>query len=390
MNPGGPGGSGVELLTYDPVPGPIAAQFDLVSWDPRGVGRSTGFNCGSTVPDLLAQDPDPDTAAEAAALEAAAASVSAQCGSLDGDLLLHMRTEDTARDLEAIRVALGSAPLNYLGYSYGTHIGLSYAAIFPENVSKMVLDGVVDPEESFTEFLLGQTAAFDAALVRQAGKCRKAGQKRCGVKDLLAAYDKVRAKVELRSLHGAGGPVGPAELAVAAITSAYQPEGWKALGPALSNALVGDGTAVRNMADSYQDMASYVPYAAVVCTDGPTPRGADEYRRFTEQAIAASPRLGGAIANELLPCATWPTVSTDTTTTEVHDIPPILLIANTGDPATPLANAQRVHSRTSNSVLVEVGSDGHTAVGRNDCVNRLVEAYLIESRVPSRGMRTCR
>lgn len=389
LNPGGPGGSGLDLLARDPVTDPVGVRYDLVSWDPRGVGRSTGLSCGDAVPRFLSQDPEPDDDGETVALESSAAAVAKECASSDGALLAHMRTEDTARDMEAIRAALGEEKLNYIGYSYGTHIGQMYASLFPERVDRMVLDGVVDPDESFTEFLLSQTKAFDEALEAQAVECSAAGKVSCGVDDLLDAYDRVHEAVERRRIEGANGSVGPAELSMAAITSVYQPRGWHVLGPALREALKGNGTMIRRISDSYQEMSDYTPYAAVVCTDGPTPRGVEEYRRFAEEATRVSPRFGAAIANEMLPCATWPVETAASTVVEVSDIPPIILIGNTGDPATPLANAEAVHGRVAGSVLVTVESDGHTAYGSNNCVNRIVESYLIDSELPDRAEVRC-
>ncbi|MCB1255869.1 MAG: alpha/beta fold hydrolase [Microthrixaceae bacterium] len=389
MNPGGPGGSGLELLTYAPSTPLISEHFDLVSWDPRGVGRSTSLRCGSDMSDLFEKDPDPDTAAERSELEKAAQAVSTECAELDSALLAHMRTEDTARDLEALRVALGSEKLNYLGFSYGTHIGQVYAALFPDNVEKMVLDGIVDPLETFTEFLLGQTAAFDAALVRQSQECADAGKARCGVSDLLGAFDTVKATSEESPIEASGGAVGPAEVAMAGVTSAYQAHGWKVLGPALRDAMDGDGSTIRAISDSYQAMADYAPYAAVVCSDGPTPADVEEFRAFEAKAKEISPRFGGSVANELLPCATWPVRNSESTKVDIDLSIPILLIANTGDPATPFTSAQRVHDRIQQSVLVVVDIDGHTAFGSDKCVNQIVENYLVRSEVPSENKVEC-
>ena len=389
MNPGGPGGSGLELLTYAPSTPSISEHFDLVSWDPRGVGRSTSLRCGSDMSELFEKDPDPDNATERSELEDAAQAVSTECAKLDSALLAHMRTEDTARDLEALRVALGSEKLDYLGFSYGTHIGQVYAALFPDKVGKMVLDGIVDPLESFTEFLLGQTAAFDAALIRQSQECSDAGESRCGVDDLLAAFDSVKATSEESPINAAGGAVGPAEVAMAGVTSAYQPHGWQVLGPALREAMDGDGSKIRAISDSYQAMADYAPYAAVICSDGPTPADVEEFRAFEAKAKEISPRFGGSVANELLPCATWPVRNSESTKVEINLSTPILLIANTGDPATPFASAQRVHDRIPDSVLIEVNTDGHTAFGSDRCVNQIVENYLVRSEVPSENKVEC-
>lgn len=389
MNPGGPGGSGLDLLSYDPSTPAMSESFDRVSWDPRGVGESQGLQCGDALPELIEKDPDPDSAEEQAAIEDAAAEVSAECGASDPALLQHMRTTDSARDMEAIRVALGEDKLDYLGFSYGTHLGQAYAALFPDKVGRMVLDGIVDPLESFTEFLLGQTRAFDSAFDRQVHQCARAGVASCGVRDLDRSFDKVRTTVEAEPIAVGNRSVGPAEVAMAGITTSYQPSGYLTLGPAVRDALKGDGRAILEISDSYQDMASYASYAAVICSDGPTPRGVEAYREFVDQAKAISPRFGGAVANELLPCATWPVETPSTTTLPVGDIPPILLIANTGDPATPIDNARRVHDRLPSSVLVEVDSDGHTAVGSNACVNEVVNDYLIDGVVPKDRVVRC-
>lgn len=386
-NPGGPGGSGLRFLAGEPLGPAVRDRFDVVSWDPRGVGASEPLACDGPVPALAAADPDPDDPTERAALEDAAAAVAAACGARHPELLAHLDTLTTAFDLEAIRRALGDAPLNYLGYSYGSHIGLRYLDRFPTRVRAMVLDGVVDPEQGFEEFLLGQTAAFEASFARQARRCAD-DTARCGVPDLAAAYDELADRVELAPLSAPAGPVGPSELAIAALASAYRADGWSRLGAALAEGLAGDGTRLRALADAYFDMAGYPAYAGVVCTDSPPPEGPRAYAAFAERARELSPRFGGSIANELLPCATWPVPARGgPARVEAPGAPPVLVVGNTGDPATPLANASRVAANLRASVLVTVESDGHTAVGSDDCVDRLVEAYLVDLVVPGTDQR---
>ena len=125
-NPGGPGGSGIDFLVNQPFDAELTSRFDIVSWDPRGVARSGGLKCGAAVTTFLAADPDPDTEPEQAAIERAAEAVADECEDLDGDVLPHLGTDSVARDLEALRVALGDDPLNYVGFSYGTFIGERY------------------------------------------------------------------------------------------------------------------------------------------------------------------------------------------------------------------------------------------------------------------------
>ncbi|MDQ2678414.1 MAG: alpha/beta hydrolase [Actinomycetota bacterium] len=383
MNPGGPGASGLEFLSYSPVSSELRDRFDLVSWDPRGVGGSNAVSCGAGSAELFSLDPSPDDAEETAALEQAAATLTSGCA---GDLALleQIGTWNVARDMEAIRRALGSPPLNYLGFSYGTHIGQAYAEMFPGEIRAMVLDGVVDPAQGFTEFLLGQTVAFDAAFERNAAACAAAGRSACGVDDLGAAYDQVMAQVEAAPLGSGTRTVGPGELGTAAVATSYRSDGWSDLGPALSDALDGDGSELRRLAESYYDFGSYGAYAGVVCTDSAPPRGAAAFREFVAQAEALSPRFGAGVANEMLPCATWPAAPTgDPTAITAPGAPPILVVGNTGDAATPYENAVVVAERLSSGVLVSADIDGHTAYGSNQCVTRVVDDYLIRLVVPS-------
>lgn len=382
INPGGPGGSGLRYLGFEPYGPTISARFDVVSWDPRGVGASGGLRCNAAVPELLAADPDPDDAAELGALEDAAATVAQDCERIEGDVLDHLGTAQVALDLEAIRRALGDEPLSFHGFSYGTQIGQEYLDRFPDRVRAMVLDGVVDPSLGFEEFLLGQTAAFDDAFQRDASRCR-AEPVACGVPDLVAAYDQVADRVESAPLPAEGGDVGPGELAMAAIQTSYGTDGWRTLGPSLAAALGGDGGPLRQLADSYFDFGGYASYAAVVCTDSAPPRGVEAYRDFADRARERSSRFGGAVANELLPCATWAAPPSGTPRAiSAPGAPPVLVVGNTGDAATPYENAVVVAERLASGVLVTVESEGHTAYGANRCATEVIDAYLVSLAVP--------
>ncbi len=382
INPGGPGGSGLRYLGFEPYGPQISSRFDVVSWDPRGVGASGGLRCNAAVPELLAADPDPDDDAELDALRDAADAVARDCERIEGDVLAHLGTVQVALDLEAIRRAIGDEPLNYHGFSYGTLIGQEYLDRFPDRVRAMVLDGVVDPSLGFEDFLLGQTTAFDDAFRRDADRCRAAPGE-CGVADLLDAYDRVAERVEVSPLPADGGEVGPGELAIAAIQTSYGSEGWRTLGPALAMALGGDGGALRQLADTYFDFGGYASYAAVVCTDSAPPRGVDAFRDFADRARERSSRFGATVANELLPCATWaapPSGSPRAIT--APDAPPVLVVGNTGDAATPYENAVVVAERLESGVLVTVEEEGHTAYGANRCASELIDTYLLTLAVP--------
>jgi len=370
VNPGGPGASGIRYVRRGAVDR-LRDSFDVVSWDPRGVGESRPLDC---VPDVgfFTLDPDPDTEAEQQALDDGARAIAARCATADPTLLPTLTTETAARDLEQLRVALGDDPLNSLGLSYGTHLGLAYAAQQPEHIRAMTLDGIVDPSTSFTAFLEGQATAAEAVLV-----------------DQLADYRELARRVELEPLPSrVGADVGPGDLGVAAVASLYSPGGTERLADALRSGLAGDGTPLRRLADTYLYSSSFSAYLGVMCVDQPHP-SATEWPAFVDEMVAAAPDLGAGVANELLPCAHWPVAADDAGggSGEVWSstLPTILLVASTADAPTPLANAERVDDALPNSVLLVREGGGHTSFGSSRCVADAVETYFVQLTPPDEG-----
>jgi pimeloyl-ACP methyl ester carboxylesterase len=248
---------------------------------------------------------------------------------------------------------------------------------------------VVDPAAGYEDVLITQAAAFDAAFDANARECAAAGARRCGVEDLGDAYDRVAAEVETRPLPGGVRDTGPGELATAAIQTTYGSDGWQELGPALAAALDGDGGPLWSLAASYYDAGDFTSYAAVVCLDEPPPPGAEAYRRFAQRAAARAPRFGAAVANELAVCAEWPvTASSAAPDTTPADAPPVLVVGNTGDPATPYANAVAVAEALPGAALLTVERDGHTAYLSDTCASLRVDRYLVDLELPPRGA-TC-
>lgn len=383
-NPGGPGGSGVDLVLADSFGPTLRERFDVVGWDPRGVGDSAALTCGDEVPGFLTEDPSPDDEAEQRAIEAAARAVAEECGTEDEELLPHVGTDSVARDLEALRIALGDRRLTYLGFSYGTLIGLRYLARFPTHARAIVLDGVVDPTLDLEGWLLDQTRAIDASLERAFESC--GGVDDCPVDDLAAAYDEVAAAVERQPLPaGRGRRLGPAELATGAVYVSYDPAGWPDLTEAVVDALGGDGTAMADLAQGYYDLSGFTAYAAVTCTDSRRPVGAEAYAEFAEEAARISPRFGPTVANELLPCAFWPVPPAPVTgPVRAEGAPPVLVLGNRGDAATPYENSVKVAEMLEDGHLVSNDDEGHTAYGRSRCVDAAVHRYLIDLEVPER------
>ena len=383
-NPGGPGGSGLDFLFSQPFDDSLSSRFDIVSWDPRGVGRSTAFDCERHVDDFLANDPDPDTDAEQEAIDEDAETVADDCATASPGLAANVGTDSVARDLEAIRMALGEDQLTYMGFSYGTLIGLRYLALFPTTARAVVLDGVVDPTEGFTDWLTNQTIAIDASITRAFEACTTTSN--CPVDDLAATYDEVQKEVERAPIPaGDGSELGPAELQTGAVYASYEPSLWPDLAHALADAADGDGEGMLRMAQGYYDFGGFAAYAAVECLDSPHPTGSEEYRTFANGLRKLSPRIGGSVANELLPCAYWSTPPDPIVgPVSAEGSGPVLVLGNRGDAATPYASSVKVAGMLANGHLVSNDGEGHTSYGRSSCVDDAVHEYLIDLTVPSK------
>src|SRR4051794_7298458 len=307
VNPGGPGGSGIDFVAGGlDLPGAIFDRFDIIGFDPRGVGKSTTLSCGSTtVPAFLRLDSAPDTADEQLALDDGAMAVADDCAQSAPDLLRSMGTDDTVRDMDTIRRALGDAPLNFLGISYGSLLGLRYAQLFPRSVRAITIDGVIDPTQDFATGLRQQTAAFEKQTSAIFDGCPDGGDG-CPPGGPRAAYDELARRVEQAPLDGpAGDSLGPTELADAALISTYVPSAVPVFYTALSQALNGRAAPMLRLTDVYRSSVDFPAYTAVECTDSPHPAGAEAYRAFAQELIGVSSRFGGTVANELLPCAYW-------------------------------------------------------------------------------------
>jgi len=399
VNPGGPGASAVDYLqrAWQLVPEPVRARFDLVAFDPRGVGRSGQVRCGTTaeLDAYFAIDPAPDDAAELRALEDANAAFAAGCAAQAGGLLPHVSTEQAALDLERVRAAIGDERLTYLGYSYGTSLGAAYLDAFPTRVRAMVLDGGIDPELTWEGLLEGQSTGFDRALEAFAAVCERT---RCAYRgavegDLLQAYDRLAARVETAPLRTAEARVvGPSELSLGVGAGLYsRANGWPAIAQALSAAERGDGGPLLALNDQYLSRGpdgyegTNESLVSVVCLDRQWPRETAPYVALAERVRATAPRFGPSIALSGLVCADWPVppVSGPQRVTAPGS-PPVLVIGTTRDPATPYAWSVALAGQLSRGVLLTYDGDGHTVyrTGAPACVRDVVDAYLLEADEP--------
>lgn len=388
-NPGGPGASGVDFALAQPFPQEVLDRFDIIGWDPRGVGGSEGLQCGDEVDLFLDSDPQPDSTAEQQDLDDAARAVADECAQEDGDLLPLLGTRDVVQDMDAIREALGEDQISYAGYSYGTALGMGYLEQFPERTRAMVLDGVVDPTQDLAEVLLVQGQAIEGQLNDILGRCDDDPE--CPLDDATAAYDEVAAAMDEAPLPGGDGEVGPAELQTGAVYATYEfsPDDPAALWQALADARDGDGDGIAALAQQYYDLSAYTPYAAVECVDSPVPQGSAAYQEFADELIAAAPRTGASVANEMLPCAFWSAPpSGDPHEVTAPGSPPVLVIGNTGDAATPYEQAVDVAENLEDGHLLTLDATGHVGSGRSFCVDDASTAYLIDLTLPDEGA-TC-
>ena len=290
-----------------------------------------------------------------------------------------------ARDLEAIRRAYG-APMAYVGFSYGTSVGLEHLRLFP-GAMPVVLDGVVDPNHTQTDLLRGQAVGFERVIADMFASCPDGGGD-CPDGGARAAYDELSAEVEDEPIPGDGGELGPEDLRAAVVLSAYSEQYWPVLMDGLSSALDGDPSTLLELADRYRGLVAWDLYQAVSCTDSVNPRGAEAWREFADELAEISPDFGRSLANEMLPCATWPVPPTPVTGPVVAEgSGPVLVIGTTGDAATPLEQAERVADELADGRLVVVEGDRHVGYMGSACVQDLVERFIVDGEAPADDVR---
>lgn len=380
VNPGGPGGSGVDFIRAGfRLDDATMASHHLVGFDPRGIGASAPLACGDEAQPDPKPDLAPDDRAERNELDRVAQRLAGRCDELDGDLLPHLSTSSVVADLDLIRRAMGDPGLSYIGFSYGTFIGLHYAERFPQRVRRMVLDGVVDPARPLASLLAQQAEGFDRLLGSVDQACDRSFD--CPDGGIIATYDRLAARLD------AEGPidgVGSTELAIGTLISLYSESLWPRLARALDEADRGHYERIGALEDIYESTADVAAYHAVVCTDGPVPNGTAGWDRLEAQLAARSPRFGPILANEVRACAHWPVRSTEAPEEVAPaEVAPILVLSTTGDAATPVENAVAVAAALPGAGLVTLEGDSHTAYGRSFCVDGIVADYLATGQVPT-------
>lgn len=406
LNPGGPGASGVDYARAAEVvvSADVRERYDVVGFDPRGVRRSTPVDCltDSQLDSFLAADGSPDSAAEEAQLDQDSRAFGLGCARRRPALTEHMGTRDVARDLDVLRSALGDRRLNYLGKSYGTYIGLTYAELFPHRVGRLVLDGQLDPASSSAEVAAGQAAGFQRAFRAFLADCvdRSSCPMAGSVDEAESQVGRLLDDIDARPLRGEPGRPVTQALTVLGVAAALYDEGsWELLRRAFAEATRGQGATFLALADFYSDRGPDGRYTtnsiealyAVNCLDRPEETDLAAFRAAAVEMTRTSPVFGAFLAWGSLPCATWPFPPQGSP----HPIAatgarPILVVGTTRDPATPYEWARSVTRELDAGRLLTFVGDGHTAYRRgSSCIDRAVDGYLLDGRLPAGGTR-CR
>lgn len=395
VNPGGPGGSGIDFLRRWAalLPGQIRDRFDVISFDPRGVGESTPLLCHDNIQALMALPPAPASEEVWRQVQDAVRGFAELCASRAGGMLPYLGTLNAARDMDEIRKALGEDRISYLGYSYGTVLGAVYADLFPNNVRALVLDGAVDLSLDGETFLRYQAAGFEAAFARylqwcRARQCLGAGDPAEAVRLLLA-----RAEDAPIAAPQADRPAGPGEITFAMLAGLYSDALWGELTSGLNAARAGNASGLIRLADRLAGRRADGTYdnssemnAAVNCLDHDFGREPRRHIALAEELGVKLPFFGSYVGQGGLACAYWAAEPQPLKAPRAAGAPPTLVIGTTGDPATPYVWAQAMASQLESAVLLTFRAEGHTAYRRGDnCIDSAVNAYLLTLQMPPPG-----
>jgi pimeloyl-ACP methyl ester carboxylesterase len=412
INPGGPGASGMEAaasLAGQVAKSPLGERFDLVGFDPRGIGASQPqVRCltGQERDTQRQEDLDTDgTPAGVARKEAEQKDFAGKCAQRTehGDgMLANMGTRDVVRDLDVLRSAMGDQKLTYLGYSYGTRIGYTYAEAFPNNVRAMVLDGALDPSQDEVESQVAQGEGFGKAFEKFAAWC--APQQDCALGNnpagaVKAFQDLARPLVDNPVDVSDGRKLSFGDATLGVIQSLYSEQLWETLNSGLNELKRGRGDTLMALADQYNERDTNGQYAtsqdaftAIHCVDDPRVTDKNEILNAENRYDQVAPFLDDGKPNgaALDSCAFWPVPNTsEPHMPSVGGVPPTLTISTTNDPATPYQAGVNLAKAMKGGLLTFEGTQHTVFLQGNSCVDQAGTAYLLNGTLPAEGTR-CR
>ena len=395
LNPGGPGGSGIEYTTYAEyvVSDTLRENFDIVGFDPRGVGFSTPVECldDEQTEEYIALDGSPDDQTEIDQAQAMSELFAQSCAINSPDTYKFLDTISAARDVDILRALLGDEKLNWLGKSYGTFLGATYADLFPERVGRMLLDGAIDPTLTNEKLSYGQALGFELALTRFVDDCvtksdcplsasGAAGASEVG--DLLIELDANPITLDDgRLFTQAMGTLG-------VVGSLYDKQyGWPELRTNLGLAFDGDFSGLASSVDFYTGRQSDGSYkdnsndaiAAVNCLDRPDRATTEETAALASEWKKVAPNFGEYLAWSNISCSYWQAEATGVPKEiTAPGTPTILVVGTVNDPATPYAWSQALAAQLSKGVLLTLDGDGHTAYYQGSkCIDEIVDNFYL-------------
>ncbi|MFK0240621.1 alpha/beta hydrolase [Microbacterium sp. NPDC090281] len=404
-NPGGPGASGVDLILNSldfAVGADLIENFDVIGFDPRGVGASTAVTCydAPEMDDYLYGIPSAarGTAEWESELLDSHKSFAEACDANSDGILPYITTINAARDMDLIRAVLGDKELNYLGYSYGTFLGATYAKLYPEKAGRLVLDGAIDPAVPGLEVGATQALGFESALRAYMQDCLDSGE--CPfngtVDEAMADLGALLASVDSTPLKsGDGRMLGADSLMTAIIAALYSQDSWGYLTQALDEALQGDPTSAFFLADFYngRENGAYTDnsaeaFRAYNCMDYPVENDPAAEAATNAKIAAGAPTIAPYWTGPDS-CSVWPYPPTGTRgEIKAEGAGPILVIGTTNDPATPYEWSESLAKQLEEGVLITRVGEGHTGYNKgNACVDDAVEAFLLDDVVPEDGLR---
>jgi pimeloyl-ACP methyl ester carboxylesterase len=404
VNPGGPGGSGYDFIADSldyAVSADLQKRFDIVGFDPRGVNRSSAVSCHDDPAELDAflYDITPGAVGSdewIAAAQAANTAFGQRCLDQTGDLLGFVDTVSAARDLDLLRAVLGDKKLNYLGFSYGTLLGATYAELYPKNTGRLVLDGALDPTSSSFDVSLTQAEGFESAMrafladCASASECPFSGSIDDSMLKIRALLDRLDAS-PIRNTDGR--ELGSNAMTSAIVLPLYSQDNWPYLQQLFAAVMKGDAQLAFTLADSYNGRdvdGTYIDNSlearlAINCLDYSSQADVSVMRAEAAQLAAAAPVLGKQLAYGDLGCLGWPVAAaSQRPVIDGAGAADILVVGTTNDPATPYSWAQALAQQLETGHLVTYEGEGHTAYNKsNDCVDSAVDDYFIKGTVPA-------
>ena len=404
VNPGGPGGSGYDFVldSADTATSErLQRSYDVVGFDPRGVGRSSAVSCydDPAYLDQFNYGIIPGTVGSdqwIADLAAANAEFAQSCLTHTGPLLQFVDTVSAARDMDLLRAVLGDEKLNFLGYSYGTFLGATYADLYPKKTGRLVLDGAVDPSTTDFDVTKTQAVGFENAFKAYLVDCltHEACPFTGTVDDAMARTAALLTKLSTSPLPAVDGRMlGSSTMFVAIILPLYNPDNWSYLDDLFTEVFAGQTTTAFFLADNYNGRSSDGTYRdnstesfiAINCLDYKTDVSNESMRAEAALLAQAAPVFGPVMSYGGTLCEAWPFPATrDRVKIDAAGSADILVIGTTNDPATPYVWAVALADQLQNGHLVTYEGEGHTAYTTGDpCVLDVVDAFFVDGRVPS-------